>query len=300
MYWVSTFFVPEALRGYPIGYLLLRRAIGLGRMLAVVEPSDKAERLSLAMGYRALRPIEYLNLDFLRKRNLLGLPLRAVRQALTRAKRSSPKWLDTAIGQCGLLTARLLIPLLLLSAKRGAPRWRMRTVERIPVEKSPPPADGTQFVRDRSLLDWMLRHPWVTTVRDTATSDYFFDDFREQFVHRIVEVRNGSDQAVGWAIVWFQVREGRRDLHVLDYELDAADAPSAIVVLALREAMRHGATRVCIPVACQPAVKRLGFLAGLFAMETRRFLCRPAGGPHANAILDEILLHYADGDFGFA
>ena len=301
MNWVSTFFVPPELRNHPIGYLLLRRAIALGYSLAVVEPSIQAEKLSLAVGFRPLRQLTYLELDLLKNRNWFGLPLRAIRRILHRTKWSVPKGLDAAIAQCARPIAHLVLSSLLFLAQRRLGRWQVEELKQLPVAASPTSVADVRFVRDRALLEWMLEYPWVTTIRDGDSAEYYFIDYRKQSFHRAYEIREeGALKPSGWAIVWFEVREERRSLHVLDYELPPSVVSIALLMLALREARKHGANRVCIPLVCELALERLAPLSRLFTKKRRRYFLRPQTGSASQTVLDDILLRDADGDFSFA
>lgn len=299
--WVSTFFVPPGLRNYAVGYLLLRRAIAVGRPLAVVEPASAAERISLAVGFKPLRDSSYFELDLVRDRNWLGLPLRAIRRTLSARSRRVPAGLDAAIAACGRPTAYLALSWLLLTAQRKLGRWQFKRLRQLPHDARPTTAGDVHFVRDRAFLEWMLKYPWVTTDPDGASTEYFFDDYREQSFYRVYEMREqASSESSGWAIVWFNVRKEQRTLHVLDYELRTARASAALPVLALREARRFRANRVCVPDACGPHLQQLGLIGGFFSEKKRRFFLLPQTESVARAVLDDIRARYADGDLGFA
>lgn len=299
--WVSTFFVPQGLRNQALGYLLLKRAISIGRPLAVVEPSAAAEKLSLAVGFKPLPYVHYLELDLLRDRNWLALPLRAIRRTLTDNDRRIPPSLDAAIAACSRPTAYALLSSLLFSAGHRLGQWQTKPMARLPLDAAPTTAGDVHFVRDRPFLEWMLRYPWVTTDRDCAHAEYFFDDYRQQAfysVHELLE-ETGTEPA-GWAITWFSARKGTRTLHVLDYKLRSRNVSAALLLVALREARRYRASRICIPAVCETDLHQLGPMGRLFSQRERRYFILAQPKSAASAALDEIRACYADGDLGFA
>jgi hypothetical protein len=298
--WLSTLFVPEALRSQAIGGLLLMRAIALGRTLAASGSSDEAERAYRAVGFAPPREAGYFELDLLRARNWPALPLRAVRVALQRHGARVPRALDAAIAACGTLGASALLPALLAAARLGLGRWHARALDRLPDGVDRVRSD-VHFVRDRALLEWMLAHPWASSSRAERDDRYFFDDYREQAFHRVYEVRaDASSAAAGWVILWFDVQGDRRRLHVLDCELGPATAADALLAVALREALRLRANLIYVPELCGAALGRLGAAGKLFVPRLRRSFYRPHPSSRVKAVLEQLELHYADGDVGFA
>lgn len=299
--WVSTFFVPPELRKRAVGYYLGRRTSRLGRPLAVVEPTRVARQFCLAARFKPLRTLTYFELDLLRGRNWLGLPLRAVRRILLDRKRRVPGSVDAAIAECGRPTAYLLLSWLLSIVQHKLGRWRITRLDQLPVDANPATAGDVHFVRDRAVLEWMLRYPWVTTTRADKSAAYFFDDYRDESFHRVYQIREAEDsEAQGWAIVWFTVRAQQRALHILDYELHTPRASSALLTLALREARKHRANRICIPNVCDLDLQRLGRVGRLFSKKTRRFFLRPSDESITGTIVEDLCVSYADGDLGFA
>ncbi len=296
--WLSTLFVPEALRSQAVGGLLLMRAIALGRTLAAIGSSDDAERTYRAIGFEPPLEVPYFALDLLRRQNWPGLPLRALRVGLQRSGRSVPRGLDAAIERCSGIGARLLLPALLALAERRLGSWRARPLEHLPEDAGTQRA-GVHCVRDRMLLEWMLRHPWVSTTPAEENDGYFFDDFRDEAHHRAYQVEGPCGPA-GWVILWFDAQRGRRRLHVLDHALDPSLTPGALLVVALREALRQRANLVFLPEVCRAALRELGPVSGIFGEERRRSFYRLPARSALRGALAEMQLHYTDGDIGFA
>ena len=298
--WLSMLFVPEALRSQAIGGLLLMRAIALGRTLAAIGSSAEAERTYRAIGFAPPREVPYFELDLLRRHNWLGVPLRALRVGLQRGGRAVPGALDSAITACAGLEARSLLPALRALAEHRLGSFHALPLEHLPAEIGKDTAP-VSFVRDRALLEWMLEHPWVSTDRAAEPARCFFDDFREASLRRAYALcREPAGTPIGWAILWFDVQGGRRRLHVLDHALDPALAGAALVVTALREAERQRASLVFLPGLCAGALQRLGLGGRLFAEQQRRSFYRPAPSSALRPALDQLELHYTDGDIGFA
>lgn len=309
MSWFSTFFVPEDRRDQAIGGLLLMRALSLGRSLGVTGPSDEAASTFQAVGFTP-HQLGYRQLDMVRDRNYLGLPLRTVRRALQKADRSVPGPLDTAIGGCSRVSSSILLRALSAARRSALGVWDTTEIERLP----PPGPDeerpgsesggvGVQFVRDRALLEWMLSHPWSTTDRKAANPAYYFDDYRTESRHRIIEVRPGPHAApAGWVVVWFDVVGDWRRLQVLDHslDLDPAATAEALVTVALRGAIANRANQVFLPAEASSALRRLGPLGGLFAERQRVDYIRPHPSSALASRAGDVHIGYADGDSPYA
>jgi GNAT superfamily N-acetyltransferase len=300
MSWLSALFVPESLRAQAIGGLLLMRAIALGRTLGAIGSSQEAERTYAAIGFAPPRELPYFELDLLRRQNWLGLPLRALRVGLQSRGAQVPHALDWAIAGCAGIGLSVVLPALCALAERSFGAWQARPLERLP-EGAGRQDPGTCFVRDRAFLEWMLRHPWVSTERGETRGSYFFDDFRAASFHRAYALHSGaSPTPAGWVILWFDVQGARRRLHLLDYQLQPEVAAEALLATALREALRLRANLVYLPVVCDTALRRLGPAARLFSQERRRSFYRPGAGSSLRGAIERLRLHHADGDIGFA
>lgn len=300
MSWLSTFFVPEALRDQAIGGLLLMRALSLGRTLAASDSSDHAAQAFKAVGFAPPQELSYFTLDLQRQQNWLGLPLRLIRRTLLDRQIRVPNSLDRAINICARATARLLLPLVAAVARRRLGDWQVRSLEHLP----PGLCRGNgnvYFVRDRALLEWMLACSWLTTNRALSSAEYYFDDFREASYHRVVQLcRPGSGAPAGWAILYFDARGAQRRLQVLDYELDRPAGGAALIAAALQAGAQAGATQLYLPAVCADGLQRLGGLGKLFSAEMRKAYYRPHAASIARDALGEIQLTYADGDLSFA
>jgi len=299
--WLSAFFVVEALRGQAVGALLLMQALSLGRSLAVAGPAEEAAALYAAVGFKA-KELPYYRLDVTRERNWLGLPLRTVRRTLQKVERPVPAVLDRSIAGCARGTAFGLTRALAGAARRRFGPWQVRPLSGVP-EAIEPAGGHPGFVRDAAVLRWMLATPWVTTDRAESDPRYYFDDYRQVSVRRVVELRPPSPGATpGWVIASYDATPERRKLQVLDAHIpgDPEAMAEGLTVAALRLAVEHGANQIILPADCGPALARLGRLGSLFTAATRVDYHRPAAGQPEAAALAAIQPSYLDGDSPYA
>jgi hypothetical protein len=306
VFWMSALYVPESARNTAVGGLLLMRAASLGVNLAAVDSSEEAQKTFKAMGFTQPKASSYFQADFAQESNLLGLPLRALRRLLASRTTESLESLDRAIGALGSLTASVGVALNRLASSPSEPRWHARDLDGLPESLAPPPAGPVSFLRDRPLLEWMLEHPWTTTDPESAAPGFYFDDLRQGFEHRAVElIDRRNDRSVGFAILWFNAWRNRRELHVLDYFFtDEATSESergeALLAIALERSRGIRANQIFVPELCAAALPKLGPLERFFERKERLTYYRPSPRSSLKSHVHEITPQYADGDIGFA
>lgn len=303
VYWFSTLYVPEDQRNTAVGGLLLMRAVALGYSLAATGSSVEARRTYDALKFSKHASIDYFELD-LARHNVLGAPFRLARRLFKESGHESTP-LKRAIDASGRVSRNFLYPRMI---KRFSQGWRwltITTLDALPQGNFEAAADRAQpvrYLRDRALLNWMLRDPWVTTNPADDTPDYHFHDLRDHFEYRVLQVSSAtSHENLGWMIVWHTSRDGLRDLHVLDYSMEPEVAREVIAVVALDQAREFDAHRIYLPAACEQAIKASGIWSTRFIKHSRPSYCRPgARAKRLKENLADVALHYADGDIGFA
>ena len=167
--------------------------------------------------------------------------------------------------------------------------------ERVADQRQP-----VRFLRDAAVIDWMLRHPWVTTDGLEDTPGYYFDDLREDAKHLLVELHDG--QCVrGFAVLWLVTRRGVRDVHLLDHHLDDPTDVALLPSVVLEHAREYRADRIYLPESCSAAIAASPLARRLFSRQERPTYLRPERKTSAlrNA-LPELSLDYCDGDIPFA
>ena len=298
--WLSTFYVPFEWRESGVGALLLMRACALGVTLVASGSSAEAERIYPKLGFQSPGAVSCYTLDLLRG-NVPGLPFRAARRLLAETGFAS-RWLDGAVELGGALTRSCVLPAL----QRGlaAPRRiHVKTLdglqdarfERLADERAP-----VRFLRDAAVIDWMLRHPWVTTEGLDDEPGYYFDDFRDDASHRLVEIHDEGG-ARGFAVLWLTTRRGVRDVHLLDHQLEDPQDVSLLPQVVLSHAREYRAHRVFLPESCAGSIDASPLGRRLFGVSTRKTWLRPGrGATELREALADLYLDYCDGDIPFA
>jgi GNAT superfamily N-acetyltransferase len=274
--WITSCYVPREWRDAGVGALLLMRACGTGHSLAVSGASTAVARIYSKLGFVSLGSVHYFELDLV-KANVLGAPFRGPRRLAAEAGLRT-RVFDLGVETAARITKGCVIPLLRAAL---APPARVHTkslegpldrdFERVADQRHP-----ARFLRDASVIDWMLRHPWVTTNGLEEQPGYRFDDFRDDAGYRLLEIHDDRSRR-GFAVLLLSTHRGVRQVRLLDHHLDdPADAlllPSIVAAAA-----RH-----------------------LFASRERHTYLRPG---RASAELDSVLpnlhLDYCDGDASFA
>jgi len=300
VHWFSTFYVPSQWRDAGVGALLLLRACALGQTLAASGSSEEARRTYPKLGFQVPGSVPYYVLDLLRG-NLAGLPFRALRKLASRGGANS-RLLDLGVETGARITRGRVLPA--LQSALAAPRsFHTKTLaglqdanfERVADERRP-----VRFLRDGAVIDWMLRHPWVTTNGPEDTPGYYFDDYRDDARHVLVELHDDRG-ALGFALLWLTTRKGVRDVHLLDHHLDDPADVALLPSVVLRHAREYCADRVYLPDACGAAIEATPLARRLFSRHERLTYLRPGRSASAlRSALPELHLDYCDGDIPFA
>ncbi len=298
--WLSTFYVPREWRDTGVGPLLLMRACGLGQSLAVSDASAHAACIFPKLGFVSPGAVEYGVLD-LRRANVLGLPFRGMRR-LAAAAGVRNRFFDLGVELGARLAKACVMPLLraALASPRHTHTKELDGLHDVAFERAANERHPARFLRDAAVLDWMLRHPWVTTNGLEELPGYRFDDFRDDACYRLLEIHDERGTR-GFALLSLSTRHGVRDVRLLDHHLeDPADAP-LLPSIVLEQAGDYSADRVFLPESCRAAVGNSFLARPLIAIRERRTFVRP--GRRAAALrsaLPDIHLDYCDGDAAFA
>ncbi|MEE9392472.1 MAG: hypothetical protein V3W41_08200 [Planctomycetota bacterium] len=299
VFWLSTFYVGPDSRKTGLAGMLLMRAIGLRLTLAACESSEEAQAVYRALRFQELGPLPYSVIDFT-KWNVLGIPLRMVRKALRKpGKRNS--WLDFPIDVFCRVTKLVSFPFLLKQLGNDA-RREWSEVSSLPdwPDHQSSRSEKCVFVRDSNTIRWMLEHHWVTTERAKDTPGYYFSDFRDTFEYRIFrsETSNSHSECV---LLWLTTRDRLRDIHILDCDLSSPGSAAAVARLALEVARNERADRVYLPAEFAEPLLNSRLFRRTLRMITRPYFIRVSSkDSRVSASLEEVELHYCDGDVPFA
>jgi hypothetical protein len=279
--------------------MLLMRACALGRTLAASGSSPEAQRTYPKIGFQVAGSVPFFVLDLLRA-NLAGLPFRALRKLGSRAGRAK-RWLDFGVEAGASLTRGYVLPAL-AHALRGPRPVHVKVLTGLQDADFERIADldrPVRFLRDGAVLDWMLRHPWVTTDESRDTPDYYFDDYRDDAQHLLLEIHD-EQGARGIALLWQVTRRGVRDVHLLDHHLEGPADAALLPGVVLDHARRYCADRVYLPQSCSSAIASSPLARRLFVNQERTTYVRPGRGAAVGGALAELALDYCDGDIPFA
>ena len=297
--WLSAFHVSREWSHAGVASLLLMRACGLGHSLAASGLPAGVTPILGKLGFVNAGGTESGVLDFA-KYNKLGLPFRALSRVAAEAD-LHPRVFERANGGCAALTKKCVMPLLRAAL---APSRRIHTkqleglqdgaFERVADQRHP-----RRFLRDAAVIDWMLRHPWVTTNGLEEVPGYRFDDFRSDAQYRLLDLHDEGGPW-GFLVLSLTTHRGVREVRLLDHHLyDPADAlllPSIV----LEHAANYAADRVVLPEVCRAAIGSSGLARRLFSTRQGRTHVRP--GRSATALrgsLQNLRLDDCDGDSSF-
>ena len=298
--WITSSFVAPQWRSSGVGVLLLMRACGLGRSLAIAGLPLGMEPALAKLGFEKAGVVEYDSLDLLRHNGLRRLLLVARSFATELGLRA--RGFQRAASWSSGLVRRLALPL--LRAGLTAPgRVRADTMHAPLDPRFERAADARapiRFLRDARVIDWMLRHPWTTTNGLEEQPRYHYDDYRDEASFEVLELRD-DDRVLGFALLDLSVRHGVRRLRLLDHHLhDPADG-RVLPAVALARAARFGADRIVLPASCRVALGSSALARRLFAAFRRHTWVRPArSARRLAASLSNLHLDYCDGDVSFA
>ena len=301
VHWLSTFYVPPERRDSGLGAMLLMRAIGLNQTLAACGSSDSAVATYRALRFAEPPPLAYFQSDLFRK-NVLGAPVRMLRKLWRKCGRES-RVLDWAVARTNAWNKRFLYAL--ISREMTDAKTRIGSIDDLDkwnFEHDQDHKHPFRFLRDKSVLEWMLREQWVTEDPTERQPNYYFDDFRKEFDYRIVEVQSPtSGEPLGFVILWILQRDEVRDVRVLDYHFQSDDDRKLIAAVAIQAAREVLADRIFLPDVCADQIAQSKWASQWFEKKERPCFVRPRNGKRELAEqMDQIALHYCDGDIPFA
>ncbi|MHC4470899.1 MAG: hypothetical protein ACYS99_08025, partial [Planctomycetota bacterium] len=296
-YWGTTFFVAPEERRSGVGSELLKAVCETGRSTAVTKASPSATATLRSFGSLETFTTAYFEMD-LSRRGWVALPLRSLRKALTKLGAKS-RFLDRAVFACGRLGRRRVLERLRRELARGAPAYRAVPATEIPdVEAELDVRSPVRFDRDRDFLMWMMENHWVTTDPAERTHGFFFDDLRESFEYRLLDIEDPENRrSRGFAILWLFGFRGIRELHVLDHHFhDPADA-GILASLALEHAISFLPDRVFLPAECRSRIESSRLARRLF--EERERTSHLLHRIEDHETFSGLSATYADGDIAF-
>jgi GNAT superfamily N-acetyltransferase len=305
---LSTYFVGPEHRGTGAGALLLLHAMSLGHDLFVAGFSEMAGRVYRGVGFR---PAGSVTLLTLRIDAALGLPL-LLGRLRHRFARRGPGVISRAFEGVRRLSRKTVeaalrpIVIRLLMRPSGP---TSANIAFCPVETVRDPQgfrhaeralDGSRFVRDDAVVNWMIHHPWITEDRSIRLN-YAFSYRRDLFRFLPFQLQAaGSGQDLGYVVLHVSTEAERTVLKILDCVLVDERHRHDVLRLALREALRWSVDRIECGEEFGPLLDSTHLHRMLTRRETRECLAFTAdrGGPHGDRSR-EMKLRICDGDAPF-
>ncbi len=293
---LTTFFVAPAHRKTGAGSLLIMKAVSLGRDLCVAGVSDDAVPIFKAMRFATAGPLicHRLRIDAL---PVLSFALGEASRWLSRRRlRLLCPVLDmTRSALRGSIDA-VLRPLLLrhLIGRLRVPGEEIAAVPTFVVESPPgggPAPAGTRaarFLRDDTIVNWMIRHPWIEEGTG-APIVYEFSHQRDRFRYLPFDLRDPvSGARLGYAVLSVSSEKGRTVIKVLDRVTSGPVRLGGILALALREALRWSADILEVPDEFAPCLGRSWIARAVIERVERRHLSytRNPEGPFGTRLKD--------------
>lgn len=299
---LSTYYVAPEHRNTGAGTLLMLEALALGVDLFVAGFADVTRKVCLALGFREVGPVETL---CLRLDAGTGLPI-----LLERARdrwRGGPAARALALSRkLSRATVEPVLRRALVGTLHAGLGVTGRPVSFVPVERVATPAGarplttpeaGTRFVRGDAIVNWMIQHLWLSE-GDRPVTGYAFTSCRRRFRFLPFALREGgSGSDLGYVVLRLSDDGRSTDLSVLDAVYTEPDLAAHAIVLALREARRHGVDRIVCGTEYTAVLQRSRLLRLLTRRETRGTLYRSAGArAGGGAPASRILPGFCDGD----
>jgi hypothetical protein len=277
---LTTIYVEEAYRGSPLSLALLRAAVGLKHDIVVTGYTTEASQLYRATGFKSLGHVDSVYL-FLEKKptnysSVQGDDLRTRRNHHNR-------WLSyrDSLGSESVCNSDM---------SPTIPQWI-----------SCPGCSGRpHFCRDRRVLEWMVRYPWVKTGDTPTAPQYHFSDVRKLFRIRTVTVTS-LNKALAWCVYSISETSKLRTMKILDHSsVTTSTAPSVLAAI-LDQAAYDRADKVEMPadIYTPTICQRQSDIA---ATKVRREYLYFSSKPNDSLIVsnrDAMKLNYCDGDTAF-
>ena len=298
-YWTSTFYVAPKYRTCGVGVLLVIRMLSLPVNLAATCVSEQAQALYNKLGFNNIEPLTYYALDL----QQANLPLRLLRKTVRYFNNKAATAMEKT-GGLGLSPVRALLYKRLLSNwRKRCKKHSFKEIKGIPDSRFEVEQDDNspvRFFRGANMVNWMLEHHWVTTRKNQATANYYFDDYRESFYYRMFEVMDAQESSLGFAVLWLTRREGCNNVQVLDYHFHNAADKNILYGLTIETALAFKADRISLPEDCASEIIASTLARHLFKKVSRAYHVRFTDDSLADNAQDRLKLHFCDGDAPFA
>ncbi len=299
VYWTSTFYVAPEYRTSGVGALLVMRMLALPVNLAATCVSEQAQVLYEKLNFQSIAPLDYYALDL----QQANIPLRLIRKAVQHFNKNAATALEKK-GGLGLSPIRALLYRIFLSGwRKRCKEYSVRQIQSLSENRFEVEQDDdspVRFFRNMETINWMLEHHWVTTQADQATPNYYFDDYRECFSYRVLEVMDSQQHNLGFVILWLSRRHGCSNVQVLDYHFyDTADK-NLLFGIVIEVALMFKADRISLPDDCVTEIFAATLARHLFKKVTRAYHVRFTLGSQAKETASRLSLNFCDGDAPFA
>jgi GNAT superfamily N-acetyltransferase len=273
IFWATTFYVSEALRGQGIGKLLIERIKALNIDFAVTGMTPVAEKTYLSSGLKTLGPVVFYQLR-------MEKMYQPIKNFFHR------RWLN--------------------SQARYFQDFRYQQVDQIRTvleNHSLSSKDSTFFFRDIELINWMLKYPWVVSkaVVDGGKKAYYFANARDIFKYIALEIYSLKNNGLkGFLILSVAHNKDMTKVKILDYHLKDLEDLRILSPLSLEFAAHYSADRIDIPSKLRNCLINMFFQRYFLTRAKRSYVYHPESptSPLASCA-DCISLNYCDGDTAF-
>lgn len=300
VHWLTTWAVAPDFIGTGLGSRLMEEALALDVDLAIVG-SKPARRVSAKYGFREVKPLDYVQIDFgiAGRYNPISLLLRLLRKVFSLVRiRVNIEPISRRFEQLfEFLFGWLIRPIMVWLTRRKVADIRTERIDRIDVVQ----ARATPgFARDKSVINWMLHEPWVVPQHQSESNmlNYAFSDSRKEF--EVFAWKVSSDNRVGFVCFQQSDVRGRKVLKVLDYQLARSQQSDVLLLATLK---RAGEARIDVIEGSADLAEPLGndLLGRLLVRRKQRTLQvhpRAADSPLGRA-WQQLEQTYVDGDTAF-
>jgi predicted N-acetyltransferase YhbS len=311
VHWFTTWSVSPKMRGKRVGTKLMEEALKIENDYMIVG-SAPARHVSHKFGFHDFPPFNYYKINFrvAGRLNPVTLLLRVLRKGLhvmgvnmdiSRVNRTVARIFD-----------RLLSPIIqpyLQKKVLGIYRNHLHGVKAKQVDKVRSPEkekvnhQGIGFYRSTSVINWMLKYPWVLESGQSESEhmEYSFSDTRPLFEFVAYEVYDSVDDIYkGYFVFSFsQIRE-KMIIRVLDYDFMDREDEKLVLPLVLEYGVNHKVDEIDIPLHLVDALVNTTVGRLTLQRKKRIYQCHPRSETSPlGKYWQDIELNFCDGDIPF-
>jgi predicted N-acetyltransferase YhbS len=305
VHWFSTWNVSPKARGLGVGSQLMAECLKFKYDFMIVG-SKPARKVSEKFGFHEMSSLSITSIDFISfwRLNPLTILARASRKIASILRKDLDisgftkdleGWLHAKLGN---QLKSIMYPMLLKRLNINVDQYSWSSVKHIN-NWTPPKTNEIKFLRDDSVINWMLNDPWVVKPGESRTEymDFYFSDIRDEFENVAIQVSK-QNESIGFITYQISEIQSIKMLKIEDVQLPEQNLAIGIILDICKELQidkivfntKH------INYNNFGLIKKL-----LFLNNQRIYQCFPA---NENSPLGKnwkkIQLDYPDGDMGFS